>query len=126
MNNVNIQQVTPYDLEGMATENHNLTFPDGHIENITYISLFSETKKIVKFGYCCEPKGIVYPIRLNINNTGYKFFQVGRDGIYEMQPEQWTNVNDENAEEKTSKVILTGIYVPQGINFTFEYVTEIN
>ena len=136
--NYNIKQVTNYDIQGNGTVDYNIAVPrrnstpneNGEYdiinssETVPYKTALSNIQ-ILKLGYCCEPKGALYPIFLEINGS-YKEIKIGRDGIYEMQPETWTNINDSNAEEKTSNVIITGVRVPAEINFTLDYVVAIN
>ena len=43
-----------------------------------------------------------------------------------MQPEEWKNVNIQNPIEKTTDVLITGVRVPAGIEFTLDYVVSIN
>lgn len=137
--NYNIKQVTNYDIsKDSPTIVHTIDIPkrssikdaSGHYPismvrtNVNY-KIAIDNVQILKLGYCCENKGIVYPIYLNVNGS-YKQIQVGKNGMYEMQPETWKDINDTSAEEKTSNIIITGVQVPENINFTLEYVVSIN
>lgn len=137
MINYNIKQVTGYDItEHTPTVRRSVLVPERYkqkdgtyiirdiYEDVNYRTILSNVQ-ILKLGYCCENKGIIYPIFLQMNGT-YKEIKVGRDGMYEMQPESWMNVNNKETEEKTTDVIITGVQVPDNINFTLEYVLGIN
>lgn len=80
-------------------------------------------KQIIKLGYCCENKGHIYPIFLKMNGKEeYSMIYVGKDGMYEMQPETFKDTNDPDAEESKSDVVITEVKVPAGIDFTLDYV----
>lgn len=134
--NYNIKQVTNYDIQDAATIQKTITVPSrvpdgkgGYKIIDTYVTVDYKTAldgvNILKMGYCCEPKGIDYPIYLQMNGS-YQEFKVGRDGIYEMQPENWQNVNLLDPIEKITNVIITGVRVPANIEFTLDYVVSIN
>jgi len=76
---------------------------------------------ITKLGYCCEVKGIGYPIFLTFNNTSKKKFEIGKTGMFEFQEEQWKNINDIESEEQTAIVYCIEVEVPEGIKFTLDY-----
>ena len=46
--------------------------------------------------------------------------------MYEMQPEDWKNINIQDPVDKTTDIIITGVQVPEGIEFTLDYVLTIN
>ena len=134
--NYNIRQVTNYDLDDApttiytisvperATEpdaegNYPISFVDEEIEYKTALS----NVEILKLGYCCSQNGIIYPIFLEMDGE-YIQINMGKDCMYEFQPEQWKNVNDEEPKTKTTDIIVTGVRVPADIKFTLEYVTE--
>ena len=127
--NYNIKQITGYDVEDKPSVNYDIVVPKWTEEGIVDVTETKEYKtaltnvEIIKMGYCCEPKGIIYPIFLEINGQ-YEQIKIGKDGMYEMQPEDWIDINDEEAEEKRSDVKITGIRVPANLNFTLEYVIE--
>lgn len=81
--------------------------------------------KIIKLGYCCENKGHIYPIFLKINGSYEAPFYIGKEGIYEMQPESFKDTNNSEAEESTSDVVITEVMVPTGVDFTLDYVSKI-
>lgn len=83
-------------------------------------------KNIIKFGYCCETKGHIFPIFLKMNGEYKTPFYVGKEGMYEMQVETFQNTNDSEAEESLSDVIITEIMVPADIDFTLDYIISIN
>lgn len=134
--NYNIKQVTNYDVQDNATIQRQITIPnrvpDGKggykiVDEIVTVDykLALDGVNILKLGYCCEPKGVDYPIYLQMNGS-YQEFKVGKNGMYEMQPEEWKNVNIQNPIEKTTDVLITGVRVPAGIEFTLDYVVSIN
>lgn len=134
--NYNIKQVTNYDVQDNATIQRQITMPnrvpDGkggykivnEVVTVDY-KLALDGVNILKLGYCCEPKGVDYPIYLQMNGS-YQEFKVGKNGMYEMQPEEWKNVNIQDPVEKTTDVLITGVRVPAGIEFTLDYVVSIN
>ena len=134
--NYNIKQVTNYDVQDNATIQRQITIPnrvpDGKggykiVDEIVTVDykLALDGVNILKLGYCCEPKGVDYPIYLQMNGS-YQEFKVGKNGMYEMQPEEWKNVNIQDPIEKTTDVLITGVRVPAGIEFTLDYVVLIN
>ena len=74
------------------------------IDDLEYSEL--ELGKIVKFGYMCEPKAMVFPIYLKIDGE-YKKFQIGKTRILE-----------------ASEIEISGIRVPKGIEFTLDYICD--
>ena len=46
--------------------------------------------------------------------------------MYEMQPELWHDVNKSDIEKEETIVVVTGVRVPKGIEFTLDYVLTIN
>lgn len=121
----NIQQENKYTLKDKARR----SAPEGYYlpgVNDTipqYISAVSG-KDIIKLGYCCEPKGHIYPIFLKVQGI-YRMISINKNGIYEMQPESWTDSEMADAEAQQTNTIVTEILVPDGIDFTLEYVTSI-
>lgn len=121
----NIQQENKYTLKDKARR----SAPEGYYlpgANDTipqYISAVSG-KDIIKLGYCCEPKGHIYPIFLKVQGI-YRMISINKNGIYEMQPESWTDSEMADAEAQQTNTIVTEILVPDGIDFTLEYVTSI-
>ena len=81
-------------------------------------------KNIIKFGYCCETKGHIYPIFLQMNGAYTQPTYIGKDGMYEMQPEVFKDANNTEAVESTSDVTITEIMVPASIDFTLDYVVS--
>ena len=80
-----------------------------------------DDKKIIKLGYCCENRGHIYPIFLKMNGK-WEIIHIGKEGMYEMQPETFKDVNELNSEESISDVVITSVAVPVGIDFTLDYV----
>lgn len=136
--NLNLKQITNWDIVSRETETLQISLPnrikneDGtyKIVNTPFSVQYQialEDVEIVKMGYCCEPLGIDYPIFLQINGKDYKEFYVGKDGMFEMQPETWKSLNsDDSTEPKETNVTITGVKVPYGISFVLEYVVSVN
>ena len=128
----NIKQITGYDISTNPSIHYNISVPTREpsgevkftVEDVEYATAINGAS-IIKLGYCCEPKGAIYPIFLEVNGS-YKQFQIGRDGMYEVQPEQWKNINETDPEDKETNIVITGVRVPKNINFTLDYVLAIN
>jgi len=77
-----------------------------------------------KLGYVCEPRGIIFPIYLQVNGE-YKEFELGKTGMFEVTPEIFGG--DTEIIPK-----ITGVRVPVGevgtnpINFKLDYMFAIN
>lgn len=138
--NYNIHQITNYDLNDTPMETksilvpkrnnmppYNIYFDYETIDYKTAVSIDTITNNfIIKLGYCCSPNGIIYPIFLRFLGSEEWFeFQIGKEGMFEFQPEQWKNINLEIPVVKTSNIEVTGVQVPANINFTLEYVTPM-
>jgi hypothetical protein len=121
----NIQQANTATVKGAPQVDAPISFtiPGDNSEIPKYVVAVSD-KEILKLGYCCEEKGHIYPIFLEMNGK-YEIIRLWKNGIYEMQPEQFTNANDSDAEEETTDVIVTGVMVPAGIDFVLDYVTSV-
>lgn len=85
---------------------------------------------INKLGYVCEPRGIIFPIYLEVNGE-YKEFELGKTGMFEVTPE----IFGEEGTEIIPKI--TGVRVPIGeldagftianpIKFKLDYMFAIN
>lgn len=127
--NYDIKQVTNYDTTGKETTDIEIDIPilDGvKKRTVTYVKILKDIE-IFKFGYCCETKGLTYPIFLQINHSDkWKKFYAGKESMYEMQPEDWIDLNDEEPEKRETNVLITGVMVPKDIDFTFDYIIEMN
>ncbi len=124
----NIAQVNSSMLKDAERKSPPLGFvlPDGDTTDSPKYIVALRDKKIIKLGYCCEPKGHIYPIFLKMNGTYSTPFYIGRDGMYEMQRENFQDINSEDEDdESTSNVLITEVMVPADIDFTLEYVTKV-
>lgn len=140
----NIKQITNFDIKNAITTTKNVIAGgdigyDKHVYRAVQYKTISQVylrNSITKFGYCCEPKAIQYPIFLTINGIE-KEFQIGKSGMFELQPEEWTNVNAYDPEDLETNVIVTEIKVPwrfdevddenyQGYNFKLDFIYTIN
>ena len=91
----------------------------------------SSNTPINKLGYICEPKGIDYPIILTINRKVSTIY-IGKTGIFELTPETFLNMNDEEAKEIECIPKISEIKIPKSvpgeepIKFKLDYVFTIN
>ena len=134
----NVKQITNFDLKNAVSVNKNVIIGGETYRNVQY-KVISQTylkNNINKFGYCCEPKAIPYPIFLTINGTE-KEFQIGKTGMFELQPDTWQNINDDSSIEQEINVVVTEIKVPwrfnepndenyQGYNFKLDFIYNVN
>lgn len=137
VNNVNIVQITDEDIKNLPSENKTIEFQKATRLSATGQWIFlKENKdvpykvavkdvKIFKLGYCCEPKGIDYPIFIKVNGN-YEKIVLGKNCIYETQPEKWRDVNKREKEDKNAEVTIDAVMVPAGIDFTLDYAMSIN
>lgn len=125
-----IKQITNYDLSSPVTsyytieidsEPRKVNVAGGAFQEDIYYAVISFNKDIPKFGYCCEPKALAYPIFIN-----GKEFQIGKTGMFEVQPEEWIDVNDEESYEQETNVTVRAIEVPVGFNFKLDYIYPDN
>lgn len=140
----NIKQITNFDIKDAITTTKNVIAGgdigyDKHSYRSVQYKTISQSylrNTISKFGYCCEPKAIQYPIFLTINGVE-KEFQIGKTGMFELQPETWMNVNRDDSEEQEANVIVSEIKVPwrfdepndenyQGYNFKLDFIYTTN
>ena len=110
-----------------------------YISNTKYITvlykelsanlLTNSDTPINKLGYICEPRGIIFPIALEVNGE-YKTFELGKTGIFEVTPEIF-------GEDTEIIPKITGVRVPIGelgagftvanpIKFKLDYMFAIN
>jgi hypothetical protein len=121
---MNIAQITNYDLAGSTSIQKTIEIYRGEeegwvSESYTY-KIYNFSHDIFKLGYCCEVKGISYPIFLTINGKETKF-EIGKTGMFEFQPEEWYDINAEEPEERTAEVFATSIKVPDEIEFVLDF-----
>ena len=88
----NIKQITNFDIldKQVVGEYKVANVPDSKKEEYVHIE-FEAGKKVMKLGYCCEPKAIGYPIILYFNSTNGKIFEVGKTGMFEIQVDTFKN-----------------------------------
>lgn len=122
-----IKQVTNYSNQLGPAVNEQI-HKKGEKDPITYAyhSIRNIPSNVAKIGYCCEPKGIAYPIfLLSQGESDWKEYQIGKTGMLEVQPEEWKDVNSENEEDReglTAYTYIIGIKVPDRIKFVLDYV----
>ena len=104
-----IKQITNHDIKDKPSSYHtiDISTKESIISKEIEYKTILEDIQIIKLGYCCEEKGVIYPIFLK--DTGdYKEFKLNEKGIFEL--------------DSKDNVIITGVEVPIGINFTFDYI----
>ena len=119
---VDIKQLTNYDVAGTAATTTKSFYKAGTLATRDYyiIPLSMLKGEITKMGYCCEVKGIAYPIFLTINGNETEF-QIGKTGMLEFQDETWKNVNVSETDEYLAEVTCTEVKVPVDIKFVLDY-----
>lgn len=140
---INIKQVTNFDLINNRTyppSPQNVVIAGGQeTRNVNYKYFnFGGTSSnpiyINKFSYCCEPKAIIYPLKLVFSGGKEKWFQIGKTGMLEVQTEDFKDINDSTSETIIIETPIQGVYLPWewiekpnplGFNFTFEYIIEL-
>ena len=108
------KQITNNDIEDKPSSTYSIEVPtkDGTtIETVEYKNIVEDVR-IIKLGYCCEEKGVK-------SDTEYKQFKLNESGMFELDPVRY---KDNPTKEKTHNVNVTGVKVPVGIEFTFDYV----
>lgn len=129
----NIQQVTNFseNMDRATTTTHRILIGNTRYENkeykiLTVTNLIGNLIPINKLGYICEPKGIDYPIYLMMSGT-VKEFYLGKTGIFEIQSEDFKDVNGDEEDEGISvEPKITAIHVPTEIQFKLDFAYTIN
>lgn len=113
--NYNIGQITDVDIKDNTD-----TFI---LNDIEYVEVLGGLE-IIKLGYCCETRGNVYPIYLTIDGQPVEI-NISSSGMYEFQPELWTDINDTSDQNQyTTNIVVTSVKLPKGIRFTLDYVLK--
>lgn len=112
-----LKQITNYNIKNASEVEKNIVV-GGQLPKRQFIYKVITTdmlgKPISKFGYCCEPVALNYPIFLTIEGEE-KEFQIGKTGMLESQPEEWRDVNSEDEElleTQEASVYISEIKVP--------------
>lgn len=135
---MNIKQYTNFDVANFntATKTVRVGGDLGEDREVQY-KIITFSPGIIKFGYCCEPKALQYPIFIQTTDQSLKEFQIGKTGMFEIQPEEWINVNDLEPKEEEMLVSILQILVPwkwinepvdenfKGYNFKLDYATGL-
>ena len=134
-----IRQVTNFSTEVTSATQETLTIYVGNKKyiNVEYyvlpVSVLTGSSDIPinKLGYVCEPKGFDYPIIITTAGTD-RIIYLGKTGMFETMPENFLDINDEDAEELNCIPQITKIKLPKGIpgekpiKFKLDYVFAIN
>ena len=119
----NIKQITD-----LTTNNREeiikdrITVAGSTLTNVSYYR-YTLDGTAIKLGYCCEVKGIGYPIFLTFDDNTETAFEIGKTGMYEFQPEDYYDVNADT-EEKTAIIKCIKVAIPADLKFTLDYWTE--
>ena len=110
-----IKQITKHDLTGDNISKTVTIGDTGVTVEINY-KQFIPTSPVFKFGFCMNTNsGIICPIYLKREGSEtYDEFVLGKTGMYEWQPEDWTDVNDDN-EPRTAECNIVGFELPFSI-----------
>lgn len=129
----NIKQLTNFDVKDNTIEEK--TFFVGGETSITHnyriipynqlLGLVGGENDLIisinKLGYCVNSnQGINYPIYITFEDGAEETFYIGKTGIFEFQPEEWTDVNDDKIE-RTATVSVKRILVPDNVSFVLDY-----
>lgn len=124
MATTNLKQITNYNItEDVELVDKAVVFPNGKTKIVKFASF--DLPNTSKFGYNCEPKGFDYPIYLTTKGIEKKY-EIGVTGMFEIQPEIFKDVNDDNAVEKEVEIFITNVKVPTEIQFKIDYTAVIS
>ena len=107
--------------------NENKSYFEKRILNYKSISFGDE--KVFKLGYCTnDNEGMNYPIFLRFStdqdDDPDHEFQIGKTGMFEFQPEEWRDVNDDDTE-RTAEVFVTELKVFEDVPFVVDYCYSV-
>jgi len=119
--NYNIKQITNFDPHDDTVSKD--VKVGGEIRTGLTYNVYSLNVEAIKLGYCTNNnEGMNYPIFLTFVNGGEKEFEIGKTGMFEYQPEEWKDINDDtNKEIKTSNTPVNQIKVYEGVSFVLDY-----
>lgn len=117
----NIKQITNFDPHDTVSKDVKV---GGETRSGLTYNVYTLDGNAIKLGYCTNNnEGMNYPIFLIFVNGGEKEFEIGKTGMFEYQPEEWEDVNDDiNKEIKTSNTPVSQIKVYEGVSFVLDYV----
>lgn len=145
----NVKQITNYDFPALDLNNidptnppksYQIPVPQMVFENglwvfkkinmtVYYRTVLSGFNNgIPKLSYCCEPKGVAYPIFLNFGTTDeWHPFYLSERGMYEINFERIVEKYEDDFGNRLEEEIkadphITGVRVPYDINFTLDYM----
>ncbi len=118
----NIRQKTNFDfIVGVPKD----VYVGGELRTgVTYKSILFESN-VFKLGYCTnDNEGMNYPIFLVFSTGEEKEFQIGKTGMFEFQPEEWRDVNDDDTE-RTVEVFVIELKVFEDVPFVVDYCYSV-
>lgn len=129
----NLRQLTNFDVQNYPSAGqHKVAQVEDSIP-VDYVHIDFD-KNVVKLGYCCEPRGIGYPIILYFENHS-STFEIGKTGMFEVQIENFKQLKnfqsiDENGaieqyDNINVQVNIIGIDVPKDFNFVLDYAYPV-
>ena len=110
----NIEQITNFDIQNLPSIEKN---------GVEYVK-YTFQKNIEKLGYCCEPKGIGSWIYLYLAENAETAIpiQIGKSGMYEVQAETFSKLNDKGITEQINmKLKIIAVELPKNLKFTLDY-----
>lgn len=122
----NVAQITNFDKKFQQLP----SFIKNDIEYVQYNFNHSNdndndiNKQIVKLGYCCETKGIGLTVYLYLAKNPNMAIPIliGKTGTFELQPEQYSKINEDGiTEEIELKINIVKIDLPKNIKFVLDY-----
>lgn len=120
----NIRQKTNFDLTGGEEKTVRVGGDKGETRTLTYKSILFESN-VFKLGYCTnDNEGMNYPIFLVFSTGEEKEFKIGKTGMFEFQPEEWRDVNDDDTE-RTAEVFVTELKVFEDVPFVVDYCYSV-
>ena len=118
----NIRQKTNFDLVGGEPKD---VYVGGELRtDLTYKRILFESN-VFKLGYCTNNnEGMNYPIFLVFSTGEEREFQIGKTGMFEFQPEEWRDANDDDTE-RTAEVSVTELKVFEDVSFVVDYCYSV-
>ena len=128
----NIKQLTNFDVADNSSEMRGIFRGPVAINHLYRIIPYSQLLgidnnpndiiiDISKMGYCTnDNEGKDYPIFITFEDGTERTFYIGKTGIFEFQPEEWRDINDDDTE-RTATVSVKQVLVPDGVPFVLDY-----
>ena len=80
---------------------------------------------MLKLGYICEPNAFTVPIYITFYGSSVmNKFELGKTGIFEIQPEQFIDKNISSDLVQNITFEITELRIPVGFSFSVDYITD--